>query len=51
VDELHVQGVAQDEGDVLFGAAVGQLVPAEHALDADHQALAKGVRACSRVSK
>jgi hypothetical protein len=32
---------AQHEGDALGGAQVGQPVPGEHALDADHQAVAE----------
>ena len=42
VDQLHVQRVAQDEGNVLLGAQVRQPVPAEHALHADHDAVAVG---------
>jgi hypothetical protein len=40
VNGLHVQGVAQDEGDTLAGAQIGQPVPGEHAFDADHDVLA-----------
>jgi hypothetical protein len=35
VDGLHVEGVTQDEGDVVFGAEVADPVPGEEALDAD----------------
>lgn len=35
VDRFHIQGVAQHEGDLVFGAQIGQPVPGEHALDAD----------------
>jgi hypothetical protein len=42
VDGLHVQGVAQDEGDLLLLAEVGQPVPGEHALTGDGQAVAEG---------
>jgi hypothetical protein len=42
VDELHVQGVADDEGEAVLGAAVGEPVPAEHALDTDDDAVAEG---------
>jgi hypothetical protein len=35
------RGVAQDEGDGVFGAAVGQPVPAEHALDTDDEIVAE----------
>jgi hypothetical protein len=41
VDRLHVQGIPQDEGDVLFAAEVGDPVPREHAFDADDQPVAK----------
>ena len=37
VDGLHVQGVAEDEGDALVFAEVGEPVPGEHALAADDQ--------------
>ena len=40
VNGLHVQGVAEHEGDVPRGAEIGQPVPGEHALDADDQFLA-----------
>jgi len=33
----HVQGVTEDEIDLLVGTQVGEPVPGEHALDADHQ--------------
>jgi hypothetical protein len=42
VDGPHVQGVAQDEGDVLAGAQVGQPVPAEQSLDGDDQPVPEG---------
>ena len=35
VDGLHVEGVADEEGDVCSAAEVGEPVPGEHALDAD----------------
>src|SRR5262249_3420329 len=38
----HVQGVAEGEGDGFLLAEVGQPVPGEHALDADHEAVAEG---------
>ena len=41
VDGLHVEGVAEDEGDVL-GAEVGEPVPAEDALGGDDQVVAEG---------
>ena len=40
VDGLHVQRVAEDEGDPLGGAEVGEPVPGEHALAADDQPVA-----------
>jgi hypothetical protein len=39
VDRLHVEGMAEDELDVLLAAQVGDPVPAEQALDSDHQIL------------
>jgi hypothetical protein len=42
VDGLHVQGVAEHEGNLLGGAQVRQPIPGEHALAADHQTVAKG---------
>src|SRR5207249_4411742 len=41
VDGLHVQGMAEHEGDFVILAQIGQPVPGEHALAADDQALAK----------
>jgi hypothetical protein len=42
MDGLHVQGVAQQEGNALAGTQVGQPVPGEDAFDADHKILAVG---------
>ena len=42
VDGLHVERVAEDEGDALLGAEVGQPVPGEGALDRDDEVLAEG---------
>jgi hypothetical protein len=39
VDQLHVQRVADDEGDAVFSAAVGEPVPAEQALATDDDAV------------
>ena len=39
VNGLHVQGVAEDEGDPLLGAEVGDPVPGEDALDGHHEIL------------
>src|SRR5262245_29999685 len=41
VDQLEVEGVAEDEVDLLRSAEVGEPVPGEHALTADDQAVAK----------
>jgi hypothetical protein len=41
VDGFHVQGVSQNEGDLLSSTQIGQPVPAKQALDADHQAVAE----------
>jgi hypothetical protein len=40
---LHVQGVAQDEGDVVLLAEVGEPVPSEHALAGDGQPVAERI--------
>lgn len=37
VDGPHVEGVAKDEGDVVFGAEVGEPVPVEDALGSDDE--------------
>src|SRR5262249_44493125 len=42
VNGLHVQGVAQHEGNLLGGAEVGQPVPGEHAFAGNDQAVAEG---------
>ena len=42
VDGLHVQGVAEDEGDLLLVAQVGEPVPGEHALAGDDDVGAEG---------
>jgi len=34
--------VADDEGEVVLGAAIGEPVPAEHALDAKDDAVLEG---------
>ena len=36
VDGFHVESVAQDEGDLLAAAQVGEPVPGEHAFDRDY---------------
>ena len=42
VDEFHVQGVTDDERDLLLGAEVGDPVPGEHALGGEDDVFAKG---------
>jgi len=37
-----LQGVTKDKGDLLTGTQVGQPVPAEQALAADHKVVAEG---------
>ena len=41
-DGFHIEGVAEDEGDALVGAEIGQPVPAEDALGTDDQVVAVG---------
>ena len=41
MDHLHVEGVAEDEGDLLVRAQIGEPVPGEHALGADDEPVAK----------
>jgi hypothetical protein len=43
VDGFHSPGVAEDEGDGLVAAGVGQPVPAVHAFAADQQSVAEGL--------
>ena len=40
VDSLHVQGMAEDEGDALLRAKVGERVPREDAFHGHHEVLA-----------
>jgi len=42
VDGLQVEGVGQDEGDVVLGAEIREPVPAEDALGADHEVIGVG---------
>jgi hypothetical protein len=42
MDSLHVEGVAEDEGDLLLGAEISKPVPDEHALGRDHDILPVG---------
>jgi len=43
VNGLHVEGMAEDERDVLPGAEIGEPVPAEDALGGDDQVVAVGL--------
>ena len=42
VDGFHVEGMAEDEGNTLIGAEIGQPVPAEDALGSDDQVVTVG---------
>jgi hypothetical protein len=42
VDGFHVEGVAENEGDVFLGTEIGDPVPGEHAFDSDHDVLTEG---------
>jgi hypothetical protein len=42
VDGFHVQGVSENESDLLVVAEVGQPVPGEQALDGDDEIVAEG---------
>jgi hypothetical protein len=42
VDRFHVESMAEDKGDALFTAEVGDPIPAEQALDGDRQVLSVG---------
>ena len=35
MDRLHVEGMAQDEGDIFLGAEISKPIPDEHAFDRD----------------
>jgi hypothetical protein len=37
VDGLHVEGMAEDKGDLLSGAEISQPVPGEDTFDGDHE--------------
>jgi len=54
MDELHVQGVTDDERNVVLGAPIRQPVPAKHAFDADDHAVTKrrdGLEKCFEVAR
>jgi len=42
MDSFHVEGVAEDEGDLLLGAEISKPVPDEHALGRDNDVLPVG---------
>jgi hypothetical protein len=42
MDRFHIEGMAENEGDVLTGTEVGDPVPGKHAFDSDHDVLAEG---------
>ena len=37
MDSLHIEGMAQDEGNPLLGAEIGEPIPDEHAFDGDNE--------------
>jgi hypothetical protein len=43
MDSLHVECMAQDEGDLLLGAEIGEPIPDEHALDGGDDILPVGL--------
>jgi hypothetical protein len=56
MDRLHGERMAQDKGNTLLGAEIGQPVPGEEAFDANHQVrpvrcnrLEKGPRGCLHI--
>jgi hypothetical protein len=42
MDRFHIEGMAENKGDVFLGTEVGDPVPGEHAFDSDHDVLAEG---------
>jgi len=42
MDGFHVEGMTEDEGDVLVGAEVSDPVPGEHAFHRDHNVFPEG---------
>jgi hypothetical protein len=52
VDRLHRQRVAEDEGDAVGRAEIGEPVPGEHALDGDDEIVAvRGDRLQERLGR
>ena len=50
MDGLHVQGMAEDEGDGVFGTEVGEPVPVEDALGGDDEILPVGLDGLEEAS-
>jgi len=42
MNRFHVEGMAENEGDVFLGTEIGDPVPGEHAFDSDHDVLSEG---------
>src|SRR3990172_5782954 len=42
VNRFHVEGMAENEGDIFLGTEIGDPVPGEHAFDGDHDILPEG---------
>jgi hypothetical protein len=42
MDRFHVEGMAENEGDVLLDTEIGDPVPGEHAFDSNHDVLTEG---------
>jgi hypothetical protein len=42
VDGFHIEGMAENEGEVLLDTEIGDPVPSEHAFDSDHDVLTEG---------
>jgi len=42
MDCFHVEGMAENEGDVFLDTEISDPVPGEHAFDSDHDVLAEG---------
>jgi hypothetical protein len=42
MDGFHIEGMAEDEGDVFLATEIGDPVPGKHAFDSDHDVLSEG---------
>jgi hypothetical protein len=42
MNRFHVEGMAENEGDVLLDTQIGDPVPGEHAFDSNHDILTEG---------